>query len=119
MIIRIAACIGFNTATFLRVVKFSIIILAGIHSILAIIIPSTPENKPIINVSALKTRVISFFLAPSDLKIPISFVLSRTLIYIIIPIIIDETIRDIAEKAIKTMVIASIILPDKVVIDLA
>ena len=41
-------------------------------------IPMTPAVKPIINVSALKTRETSFLLAPIALKIPISFVLSNT-----------------------------------------
>ena len=66
-----------------------------------IIIPIKPEHKPIIKVSALNTRVISFFLAPSALNIPISLVRSNTEIYVIIPIIIEDTTRDIAEKAIK------------------
>ena len=52
--------------------------LVGIIKILAIAIPSIPENIPIINVSALNTRFMSFFLAPSALNIPISFVLSKT-----------------------------------------
>ena len=54
------------------------IMLVGIIKILAIAIPSIPENIPIINVSALNTRFMSFFLAPSALNIPISYVLSKT-----------------------------------------
>lgn len=54
------------------------IILTGKINILAIRIPMNPLHKPIINVSALKTRVMSFFLAPKALKIPISLVLSNT-----------------------------------------
>ena len=59
--------------------------------------PNNPDNNPIINVSALNTRLISFFLAPNAFKIPISFVLSKTEIYIIIPIIILDTTNEIAE----------------------
>ena len=65
-------------------------------------IPSKPDTNPIINVSALNTRVMSFFLAPRLLNIPISFVLYKTEIYVIIPIIIDDTIKEIALKAINT-----------------
>ena len=61
--------------------------------------PNTPANNPSINVSALNTRVTSFLLAPIALKIPISFVLSITEIYVIIDIIIDETTSDILTNA--------------------
>ena len=46
-------------------------------------IPITPAISPTIKVSALKTLDISFFDAPIALKIPISFVLSSTEIYVI------------------------------------
>ena len=45
---------------------------------------------------------MSFLDAPIALNIPISFVLSNTEIYVIIPIIIDDTINDIATNAINT-----------------
>mgnify|MGYP006990144687 FL=1 len=45
-------------------------------------------TNPTINVSALNTLDMSFFDAPIALSIPISFVLSNTDIYVIIPIII-------------------------------
>ncbi len=54
------------------------------------------------NVSALNNCEIFFFDAPSARRIPISFVLSITEIYVMIPIIIDETIRDTATNAIST-----------------
>ena len=38
----------------------------------------TPAAKPTLSVSALKTLEISFFDAPTERRIPISFVLSRT-----------------------------------------
>ena len=79
-----------------------IIILVGINRSKVIPIPISPDNKPIINVSALNTLEISFFDAPIALKIPISYVLSNTEIYVIIPIIIEETISDIATNAINT-----------------
>ena len=81
-------------------------------------IPIKPEVIPIIKVSGLNTLEISFLRAPKLLKIPISFVLSKTEIYIIIPIIIEETIKEIELKAIKTIVIASIMLLDKELIKL-
>ena len=81
----------------------------GMTSKDAMAIPINPENTPIIKVSALNTKVISDFLAPNDLRIPISFVLSSTEMYVIIPIIIDETNKEIEAKAIRTMDIESII----------
>ena len=59
-------------------------------------IPNNPAINPTINVSALNTLEISFLDAPIALNIPISFVLSSTDIYVIIPIIIDETINDLS-----------------------
>ena len=40
--------------------------------------PIVPDAKPIMNVSALNRFLMSFFLAPSDRKTPISRVLSTT-----------------------------------------
>ena len=65
-------------------------------------IPIIPATSPTIIVSALNTLEISCFEAPILLKIPISFVLSRTDMYVIIPIIIDETTSEIDTKAIST-----------------
>ena len=65
-------------------------------------IPNKPLSNPIINVSALNIDEIFFLDAPIALKIPISFVLSSTEIYVIIPIIIDDTTNDIDTNAIKT-----------------
>ena len=42
-------------------------------------IPMTPAAKPMMSVSALKTREISFRLAPMALRMPISLVRSSTL----------------------------------------
>ena len=64
--------------------------------------PNTPLINPIMNVSALNTRVISFLLAPMERKIPISFVRSNTEIYVMIPIMILDTMSDTDTKAIKT-----------------
>ena len=91
-----------NVDTFLIPDKFLIIMFIGIFNKIVIVIPSNPEIKPMINVSALKTLEISFFLAPMALKIPISFVLSKTQIYVITPIIIEDTINDILTNAINT-----------------
>ena len=40
--------------------------------------PNTPEHSPMMNVSALKTCLISFFRAPIARRMPISFVRSTT-----------------------------------------
>jgi hypothetical protein len=79
-----------------------IIALIGISVSSDTPIPSKPEQQPIIKVSALNTCEILRFEAPRARKIPISFVLSKTEICVIIPIIIQETISDIATKAINT-----------------
>ena len=65
-------------------------------------IPIIPANNPTINVSALNIDEIFLFDAPIALKTPISFVLSNTDIYVIIPIIIEETINEMLTNAIKT-----------------
>ena len=65
-------------------------------------IPITPANNPTINVSALNIDEILRFEAPIALNIPISLVRSNTDIYVMIPIIIEETINEILTNAIKT-----------------
>ena len=60
--IKIIAWIGFKTATLDKFVKFLSSTFIGIISKLAIPIPSKPDAKPIITVSALNTLLISFFL---------------------------------------------------------
>ena len=59
------------------------------------------NRKSTIIVSALNTLEISCLEAPILLKIPISFVLSRTDMYVMVPIIIDETTSEIDTKAIS------------------
>ena len=76
--------------------------LIGIKRSTVRTIPIIPASSPIINVSALNTCEIFLLEAPIALKIPISFLRSRTLIYVITPIIIDETTSDIATNAIRT-----------------
>ena len=69
-------------------VRLYIILFIGNVNKTVIPIPNSPDINPIINVSALNTLDISFLDAPIALNIPISFVLSSTDIYVIIPIII-------------------------------
>ena len=76
--------------------------LIGIFKINVITIPIIPEVKPMIKVSALNTREISRLEAPMARKIPISLVRSRTEIYVMIPIMILETINETLTKPIKT-----------------
>ena len=83
-------------------VIFSTTMQIGIFNTKVIRIPNTPLINPIMNVSALNTRVISFLLAPIDRKIPISFVRSNTEIYVMIPIMMLDTMSDTDTKAIKT-----------------
>ena len=83
-------------------VKACKIKLMGIHNKYVMSIPSTPDEKPIITVSALNIFDTFAFDAPSERSIPISFVLYCTEIRVITAIIIDETISEIATKAIST-----------------
>ena len=77
--------------------------------------PSPPDNKPMINVSALKIDEMFLFDAPIALKIPISLVRSITDIKVMIAIMIDDTTRDIDTKAISTYVTTStIVLTDDI-----
>ena len=78
------------------------IALIGIHRMYVTITPSIPDVNPMITVSALNMLETFLFEAPIARRIPISFVLSCTDIRVITPIMIDETIRDTATKAIST-----------------
>ena len=97
----IPACHGTIVVT-VTPVKLCIKLFIGNVNNTVIPIPSIPDISPTINVSALNTLDMSFFDAPIALNIPISFVLSSTDIYVIIPIIIDDTINEIATNAIST-----------------
>ena len=67
-----------NLATPAIPARFLIIMFIGIVSNTASIIPIRPAIKPIIKVYAVNTLLISFLLAPTALKIPISLIRSRT-----------------------------------------
>ena len=99
---NIAPAIGGTIVITVTPVNWCINAFIGIVNNTVIPIPKSPEINPTINVSALNTLDISFLEAHIALNIPISFVLSNTEIYVIIPIIIDETINDIATNAIST-----------------
>lgn len=64
---------------------------------------NNPEISPSIIVSAVNTRFISFLFDFIARNIPISFVLFNTEIYVIILIIILDTINEIDINAIKTI----------------
>ena len=105
-----------TAVTGLRIARSPIVVrlfkseFIGSKAVTVMKIPKAPASKPIIIASALNTRAISFFLAPILRRIPISFVRSRTEIYVIIPIIIDETTSEIEVKTISTILTASIIV---------
>ena len=65
-------------------------------------IPKIPAKAPVMNVSALNTFEILCFEAPIARRIPISFCLSSTEIYVMTPIIMEDTTSEIATKAINT-----------------
>ena len=79
---KIIACSGFKTARFVvtdpAATALIIALIIG-HRIYEIPIPINPAPKPIIYVSELNTRDISFLRAPILRSTPISFVLSITL----------------------------------------
>ena len=102
IIIRITPPATGSCATFEISVRCLITALAGIHNSSVTTIPSAPETKPSISVYALNILETSFLEAPILLNTPISLVLSSTEMYVIIPIIIEETISDIATNAINT-----------------
>lgn len=66
--------------------------------LLAILEGIRPTINPSIIVSALNILVISFFYVTMALNIPIFFVISNTDMYVIIAIIIEDTISDIATR---------------------
>ena len=83
--------------------------LPGISKSSVKTMPSTPAHRPIKNVSALNTWEMLCFDAPIARRMPISFLRSRTLIYVMTPIIIDDTIKEIATNATSTYPIVSTI----------
>ena len=91
-----------KTATFFISASAYIIALIGKFKSTVMPMPIIPAENPIISVSALNTRATSFFDAPNARNTPISFILSSTDIYVIIPIIIDETTKDTDTKPIRT-----------------
>ena len=64
--------------------------------------PMAPEQKPSMSVSALNTREISRLLAPMARRMPISFVRSSTEIYVMMPIIMLDTMSEMATNAMST-----------------
>ena len=102
-IINIIEALGTRVALILGllVAVWIIALIIGINA-RVIPTPNNPLKSPIINVSALNIDDIFFLDAPIARNIPISLVLSRTEIYVIIPIIIDETTKDIETNAINT-----------------
>ena len=102
---RISAASHGNCATFSTLVIFETTALIGIVARSVMAIPSTPEINPSMAVSAVKMRRMSFFEAPIARRIPISFVRSRTEMYVIIAIIIDDTMSEMATNPTSTVVI--------------
>ena len=78
----------------------------GMHSTQVISTPSAPEVKPMMTVSALNMEDTFRLEAPMARKMPISLVRSWTEIKVMTPIIMEETTRDTATKAMSTSVMA-------------
>ena len=80
--------------------------------------PMSPEYPPSIADSARKTRDMSFFLAPIERSTPISFLRSRTDVYMMIAIIIVDTMSEIAANATRTPVmVLTIVLTKLIIVD--
>src|SRR3954470_15038271 len=79
--------------------------------------PMIPAVNPMIIVSALNTLEMSFLRAPTLRRIPISLVRSMTETYVMMPIIIVETKREIAAKPVSTYVtvLSSVPVMDEIV----
>ena len=99
---RAAATIGNDALIVIVPAREWMIELMGISSSAVMPTPSRPEQSPMMKVSALKTCATLRFEAPMARKIPISLVRSRTEIYVMIPIMIEETMSDTEIKAIST-----------------
>ena len=108
--IRISAASHGNCATFSTFVIFATTALIGIVARSVMAMPSTPEINPSMAVSAVKMRQMSFYEAPIARRIPISFVRSRTEMYVMIAIIIDDTMSEMATKPTSTVVITPTIV---------
>lgn len=83
-------------------VRWIRIAFIGISRIRLVTIPMTPAQSPTITVSALKILEMSFLEAPIARSIPISLVRSSTEMYVITPIMMEDTISEIATKAMST-----------------
>ena len=68
--------------------------------------PIRPDAKPMMTVSTLNIPATSRLDAPTARKIPISLVRSCTEISVITPIMMEETIKEMETNAIKTKVMA-------------
>ena len=67
-----------TAARFATPATCSIIMFTGISSSTVTTMPSTPDTKPMMKVSAVKIRLTSRLLAPMERRMPISFVRSST-----------------------------------------
>ena len=85
-----------------RPVRWCTMRLMGISKISVHRMPITPAVKPSMSVSALNTREMSCLLAPMERRMPISFVRSRTEIYVMMPIIMEDTTSEMLTNAIST-----------------
>ena len=101
MATKMMAAFTGSTAILPMLVSLSAMILIGMFSRTVIPIPISPAAKPTMAVSALTTREMSLLAAPTMRRIQISFVRSNTEIYVIIPIIMEDTTSEIETKPIR------------------
>ena len=90
--------------------------LVGMSSSSAMPIPISPAIRPVMNVSALKISPTLRLEAPMARRIPISFLRSSTLMCVMTPIMIDDTMSEIATNAMRTQLITLTILVTEAII---
>ena len=98
----IAAGTGRIALKLLMPVRWCTSRLMGMHSRYVTTMPSSTEVNPIMMVSALNILETSRLDAPMARRIPISLVRSWTEISVMTPIMMEETISEMATNAIST-----------------
>ena len=98
---RITAATGGRKALAAMPAISRIRMLMGMISSSVRAMPTNPAARPTSMVSALKTRLISRLDAPTARRIPISLVRSSTEMLVMMPIIMEDTTKEIATKAMR------------------
>ena len=107
---RMTPAAGGNSATLGTSKTLYTMMLAGMQASAVKPTPSKPAIRPSMMVSALNTRLISPFDAPIERRMPIYFLRSSTEMYVMTPIMMEDTMSEMATKAMSTVVIMSMMV---------